>query len=236
MLDTLAPWPPEYTVRKSKRAKYIRLSVSAKGVEVVLPHACAYREADTMLQSKREWVQDQLRRFASEKPIIQDTELNDVFLRAVDQLWTIHYVADAKRTRLLQRENSTLVLFGDIEDKQRCQALVIDWIKKRAKQILIPWLTELSLEHDLPFNDVTIRGQSTRWGSCSSEKNINLNYKLLFLPERLVEHILLHELCHTKHMDHSERFWNRLQQLDPHCDLMEKQSRRAQKYVPRWVE
>jgi predicted metal-dependent hydrolase len=65
----------------------------------------------------------------------------------------------------------------------------------------------VSIQTSLPYNRVSIRGQKTRWGSCSSDKNINLNYKLLFLEPEFVKYIIIHELCHTIHLNHSREFW-----------------------------
>ncbi len=63
------------------------------------------------------------------------------------------------------------------------------------------------LGHDLDYNKVAIRNQSTRWGSCSSRKNLNFNYKIIFLPEHLIEYIIAHELCHLLEMNHGSNFW-----------------------------
>lgn len=66
----------------------------------------------------------------------------------------------------------------------------------------------LDLGHDLSFNRVAIRDTKTRWGSCSSKKNLNFNYRLALLPSYLVDYIVIHELCHLKEMNHKERFWS----------------------------
>ncbi len=81
-----------------------------------------------------------------------------------------------------------------------------------------------------------MRSQRTRWASCSAQKNVNLNLKLLFLPEDLVRYVLVHELCHTVHFDHSPEFWGLLSSLIPHCREMQRELRDAWKYVPAWLE
>lgn len=58
------------------------------------------------------------------------------------------------------------------------------------------------------FNKITIKNQKTRWGSCSRKGNLNYNYKLLFLPKRIADYIIVHELCHLKEFNHSRKFWN----------------------------
>ncbi len=86
-------------------------------------------------------------------------------------------------------------------------------LRFEAKRILPGKLKKLSEKHALPFADVKIQQSKTRWGSCSSKKNINLSYFLLLLPEHLVDYVLLHELVHTREMNHSARFWALLDRL-----------------------
>ena len=74
-------------------------------------------------------------------------------------------------------------------------------------------LVKNKLEHfnqfyNFKYNKVTIRNQSTRWGSCSRRGNINFNYKLALLPENLVDYVIVHELCHLGEFNHSKDFWN----------------------------
>lgn len=76
-----------------------------------------------------------------------------------------------------------------------------------ARRVLPDKLSLLSEKHGLPFNKVTIRRIRTRWGSCSTKKNISLSCYLLSLPDYLAEYVMLHELCHTVEMNHGEQFW-----------------------------
>jgi len=90
----------------------------------------------------------------------------------------------------------------------------------RAQEALFDRLVHFSKEYKLPYNRAAFRCQKTKWGSCSSQKNISLNVNIAFLPEHLQDYILLHELCHTRHMNHSSDFWA---QLDEYCDGNAKQ-------------
>ena len=79
--------------------------------------------------------------------------------------------------------------------------------RKEARKKIVKRLDELAQEHGFKYNRVSIRNQKTRWGSCSTKNNISLNVKLIRLPEKLFNYVIIHELIHTKHKNHNKRFW-----------------------------
>ena len=121
---------------------------------------------------------------------------------------------------------------GTIEEAKRFLQLKLLWIEKqlqkikqyaqvektidsnidieKAQQGLFDRLVLLSKHHNFSFNRITFRCQKTKWGSCSAKNNINLNVNIAFLPAPLQDYILLHELCHIRHKNHSRNFWSEL--------------------------
>ena len=100
--------------------------------------------------------------------------------------------------------------------------------RKIAKNLLSKRLAKLASKNNFEYNRVSIRNQKTRWGSCSSKNNINLNKKLLHLPSELIDYILLHELVHTRVKNHSKDFWNELETVVPNARTIDKQLREYQ--------
>jgi predicted metal-dependent hydrolase len=96
-------------------------------------------------------------------------------------------------------------------------------------------LEKISTAINLPFSQVSIRKQKTLWGSCSNSKNISLNYKLLFLPQPLMRYVLIHELCHTIHMNHSSKFWQLVGRFEPNYQNLDPQLREVWKIIPPWL-
>lgn len=92
-----------------------------------------------------------------------------------------------------------------------------------AKGIITGRLEELSGKYGFAYNKVFIRNQKTRWGSCSSMKNLSLNYKMALLPGRLMDYILLHELVHTRHPNHGRRFWDELEKIVGDAKALDRQ-------------
>jgi hypothetical protein len=130
----------------------------------------------------------------------------------------------------------TLLIHGAVENTDACSYTLSRWLQRKARAHLIPWLTHLSARHNLPIARVAVKSQRTRWGSCSERDGINLNQKLLFLPPPMVEQVMLHELCHTAHHNHSEQFWLFLQSLSPGCTSLEAELKTAWRYVPSWLD
>lgn len=127
-------------------------------------------------------------------------------------------------------------LLSDPSEKVAVANEISSLLKPMAKNLLLPLVASLSHLHGLRFQKVVVRGQKTLWGSCSSKGTISLNYKLLFLDRELVDYVVLHELAHTVHLNHSEKFWQLLLTLDVNARVRDKQLKEAAWQVPPWLE
>jgi len=87
--------------------------------------------------------------------------------------------------------------------------------KEEARHLILSRLLHFNQFYNFTYNRVAIRDQKSRWGSCSSKKNINFNYRILFIPPELADYIIVHELCHLGQMNHSRDFWNLVSKTIP---------------------
>lgn len=87
--------------------------------------------------------------------------------------------------------------------------------KDKARQFVLTRLEELNKQYGFVYRKIFIRANTSRWGSCSDRGNLNFDYRILFLPGRVQDYLLVHELCHLKEMNHSKRFWNLVAQAVP---------------------
>lgn len=92
-----------------------------------------------------------------------------------------------------------------------------DYLKNKeiARSLVEERVSKLNQFYDFPVNRIAIRDQKTRWGSCSSQNNLNFNYRIIFLPDDLVDYLVVHELCHLQEMNHSKHFWELVGQKIP---------------------
>ena len=221
-------------MRENHLARRVILRVpSANRLDVVVPRRFNRRRLPEIFQAHRDWIQRELQRVQALPAVAAPRQID---LRSIDQLWRLKYLDDGglpsspeeAAGRILEVDRDA----GDVEAVARD---LNGWLQQKARAHLAPWLRKVSVETGIPFQKITIRGQATRWGSCSKQHNISLNRSLLFLPPPLVRHVFLHELCHVKRLDHSPTFWRLLQEMEPKSRALEAEVRQANRYVPSWV-
>lgn len=233
-MDTLDNWPPVYTVKRSTRARYARLRICQyNGLEIIIPKRFNLNNIPLILQEKRNWILQHLPKNLEALSNDSPTELN---FAAINEIWKITYTLQNTNKISLKQENFNLHLIGDIDNKELVKKILLKFLNLKATQSLLPWLKEVSLKANLPYTKASVRYAKMRWGSCNAEKSISLNCKLLFLPKNLTEHILLHELCHTIHLNHSKNFWQLLAKLDENFLLHDKLLRKMNLPNLAWLE
>ena len=237
-MTEILDWPPSYTIKKHPRARHVKLKASIhRGLEVVVPPRFNQKNIPAVLEENKNWIQKQLEKIQvrlQQAPVEKLPET--MLLSAIQQKWLVHYIkSDNKKLRLISRPQQELVLMGNIEDKTACKKMLARFAKTQAKTHLISELRMLSEQLQLSFKKVVIRGQQTLWGSCSVDKAINLNYKLLFLPPHLAKHVMIHELCHTIYLNHSAKFWRLVAKFDENWKEHTRELRRADQHMPMWL-
>ncbi len=225
---------PAYRVRVSARARRLQLKVSPLGtVEVVVPRNCRPDAITAFVQTHQAWLQRSLTRLALERarrPELSTLAPAQVELAACAETWQVDYVS-APRLRV-RGDAASRCLHVAGPDEAAARRGLQGWLTRRARTVLVPWLAQLSEQTGLPFARVAIRAQKTRWGSCSSRGTLSLNRNLLFLPAPLVEYLFIHELCHTREMNHSPRFWQLVEGFEPEYRAREAALSQASSDVP----
>jgi predicted metal-dependent hydrolase len=128
-----------------------------------------------------------------------------------------------------------LEIHGDLTRTALVRRLLQRFTTRQARAALGRRLGELSAATGLVYRRVQIRRQRTRWGSCSRQGTICLNACLLFQPPEVVDYLLLHELAHTRHMDHSRRFWALVARLAPDWRALDAALMSGWREVPAWM-
>ena len=196
----------------NERAKHIRVRILPNSLRVTLPVRATQKEAMNFIDSIRQKL------IAKQKTLHEKREKNAIFIDENSSLKTLTFRVEVKRAT---RENVFFSLKGDVlfieipqnancveENVQKSIWNGINFFLRREAKRLLPQQTAiLAKMHNFSFSSVKIQSSKSRWGSCSSKKTINLSFYLLLLPQHLIDYVILHELCHTKEMNHSVKFW-----------------------------
>lgn len=234
LLNHNVPWPPPYTLRKHQRARRVIFKASRQhGLEVTVPVRFNMRELPVILETHKNWIMQQLLQCLRPLDV---TPPSVIVLAACEQNWRVQYYRLQSRLRFLERPDGELALLGDTDDSVACKRLLKRWVRAKAQQFLHARTAAISERTGLRYSKLTIRAQKSRWGSCGSDGAINLNYKLIFLPAHLTDHIIIHELSHTVHMNHSKRFWAMVGRHDPRYREHRQAMRGADSYIPDWLQ
>ena len=229
---------PDYELRISRRARHMRIKVTPLGeVVVVIPASIDPATVPRLLEKKRAWLQRVLQRVTERQqtaPVSHTLRPDCIELAAINEVWQVDYASQSKRKPMVSIPGRRLILNAELSSRSNA-AYLRDWLQQRARQVLPAWLQQTSEEVGLPFTKTQIRGQKTRWGSCSSRQTISLNRNLLLLPAATVRYLFIHELCHTQHMNHSASFWQLVAELMPDYKQHENRLREATRTLPLWT-
>ncbi len=225
---------PQYTVRYSKRAKYVRLSISPeKGLEIILPIKSSADCIPALLKDKQHWINKHVDKLT---PKIKPNLPESIYLQAMGLKLNVRYIALNYKTVKATLIKDSLNVVGNVKNETLVKEALLLEIKTIAKKHFLSQAQQLAKKYNFSYQQIKIRAQKTRWGSCSTKGNINLNYKLIFMPPSYLHYVLLHEFTHTKIMNHSVKFWKTLEQVLPNSKFHDQQMKSAHKYIPQWSD
>ncbi len=223
-------------VRRSARAKRLALRVFPHGlVEVVAPLRAAERSIERFVRSNAAWIEKARGGFRATHAELGLAPPTEIRLAALDQRWQVEYLPGRPRLAAQVEPGEYRLSLSGPEDAHWRRRRLRAWLMSMARATLLPWLATVSEEAALPYAGATVRRQRSRWGSCSARRTISLNCALLFIEPALVRHLFLHELAHTRHLDHSPKFWRLVATLDPDFELLDRRLRDAWRAVPAWL-
>ncbi len=186
-----------YRVRRSERARRVRVTVDAEGVEVVLPRRAAERDAAAAVRELAPWIQRRVREQQDARDAVAARGDTVPYLGE-----TLHIQPQAGRIRVHRRGDVLLAPAGP--DRA---AAIERWYRRAARGEITPRLQRACALAGSSYSTLTIRGQRTRWASCSRTGAMSFNWRLLLAPEAVLDYVVWHEVCHLQVMDHSPHFW-----------------------------
>lgn len=208
----------EVNIRHSAKAKRISIRLKPfEGVSLVIPKDGSIKDGVRFLHEKRTWIKTNLQKLEEKEQKLTIFNENTSFKT---RSFALKVSKHSKSNIRLHLKNGLLQVFypetvsvahPDIQETIRYG--IEEALRHEAKRFLPGRLTWLAEQHSISYRNITIKNLKSRWGSCSAQNNINLNLHLMRLPDKLIDYVLLHELCHVHEKNHGPHFWARLDMM-----------------------
>jgi len=218
---------PLYLYRR-RGQRTLRLSVQNGEIRLSGPALVSHREMLDFLESKRDWVLGILERNALRKrellqphhgpfePVLFFGDQKPLLILSDPALPDDRVHIDIEGDQLLIKTHHWSQELADMpENREGVHELVRRWLQAQARSYLTQRVVELATEHGFSYARLFIRSQTTKWGTCSSKKNLSLNWKLIQCPPEVIDYLIIHELSHLRELNHSARFWSLVAHLYP---------------------
>ena len=198
-----------YAVQRSSRARYARIEVDADGVRVIVPERMPLREVEPFVAGKQRWIERTLRRYRQaevEAPLVQLVDGGSVPYLGEDLTLRVRVEPGRVRPHVARRGGELRVAVGSSG-----QAAVRDalerWYRRQAREEVADRLDDATARAGTEYASLSIRGQRTRWASCSNRGGMSFNWRLLLAPVEILDYVVEHEVAHLEVLGHSRRFW-----------------------------
>jgi predicted metal-dependent hydrolase len=223
-----------WSVRQSARARRLSVRVFRNGgVEIVVPPRTSPHRVSTFVSEHREWIERQRKRAVPQ--IDWPLPPTSLSLFAIGEEWGCSCTAAMGRTRVRELAGQQLQIRGMHPDRERVRHVLLRWLVKHAEASFEAPLRALARTMGLQAGELQIRCQRTRWGSCSRRGTISLNVCLLFQRPEVLRYLMIHELSHLRHMNHSARFWAEVARYEPNWKALDRELQQGWRRVPGWI-
>ncbi len=218
----------EVKIVKSPRTKNINISIKPfKGIRVSVPMHVSFHDAEAIVYKKTGWLKKSQQKISK---LENNVTLFNENTNYKTKSHTLRIQSDNRSTTSVVVSNKFINIkypVGKNIEESGIQSAIREGIeralRKEAKEHLPRRVAELSGKYGFKYRNVYIKNLKTRWGSCSSKGNINLNIHLMRLPENLIDLVILHELAHTIELNHSKKFWAILDKIFGNAKLKDKE-------------
>ncbi len=201
-----------YILKRSPRAKCVRLEVRVEtGLTVVIPRSYMLEKIPDLLRQKWRWLSRKLAEYGKGQQSAKSLEDGDTIPYLGRGLEVVIRHSDGESVSIEQDRLVVSLRAGN----DGLGTVLEQWYRMQATQLIGEKANKLAADLGLKYGRLTIRGQRTRWGSCSPTGNLSFNWKLMMAPELVIDYVILHELAHLKELNHTKRFWQLVGQYCP---------------------
>ncbi len=205
------------TYRTDRRARSIRIKIEATGsVIVVSPPFTPKFIVTSFVNRQQAWISAQLAKLASAPQRLRAQTPTTLLVFGKSYTKQVLYQADQPSGVTILGNR---VMINPIDAQTEPTQMINRFLKSTAAHYIPARVAQLASTMQTTYGAITLRQQKTRWGSCSSQGNLNFNWRLVHFEPKIIDYVIIHELAHRTHMNHSKAFWNLVEQYDPEYRL-----------------
>ena len=198
---------PNKIIRSKRKTLSLTINENAELI-IRAPKRLSIEKIQDFINEKENWINRKKRLIENQ---IKDVTSNHNKLLYLGNLFPINVEQNASKELFFTGEE----FIANSIEPDSLSLSIKKWYKNKFKEIALPIVAYFANKHNLMVNQVRIKNQKTMWGSCSSKNNINLNYLLLMAPMGVIDYVIVHELVHTIHRNHSTDFWDSVESIMP---------------------
>ena len=221
--------PLVYSLRRSERAKTTRIVVKPDKIEVVAPPKVSERRIKAFVAAQQDWIKAAVLRVADRAqavPSLAPTYYTDgVTIPYQGRQIPLQLHTDNRKTTRIQLHNehgfiaNLPIGLSDTQSSESIRLILVRWMKNQARLQAGSLIEKHAPRFALFPRSLKIKTQKSRWGSCGPHNDLNLNWLLMLAPPEVFEYVVIHELCHIKHKNHSQDFWQLVSKHYPDYQL-----------------
>lgn len=215
MKEMNKPYEFEYTITRSKR-KTVSLIVERNGsLRILAPLKYPEQNIMRFISEKQSWIRKKLSELEVDKKKRPSFEEGSHIAFMGDTLKIVYHVVQKKSEEFVCIVDDVLHYNLRNFSYESMLKVTEQWYRQQATLLFQERVAHFNTYLDRKPSKITIKTQQKRWGTCTSKGHVLLNWRLILAPLEVIDYVILHELCHLYHMDHSKRFWDLVAKVDP---------------------
>lgn len=209
-----------YRVVRSAAAKRLRVRVGPAGIEVIQPVGRTGDDVSTFLSRNAAWLLNQLRRAERLRSVRRPKKRNveEILFRGVPTRVRVEESRNRARCNMVAMANGEILVYRGGKSSTLPYRSLETWLRKQARDAIAAQLTRVTAQLRQQPARVYVMGQRTKWGNCSSRRNLSFNWRLILAPDFVLRYLVTHEAAHLAVPDHSAKFWLMVQSLCPETE------------------
>ena len=220
----------EIVVKKRSLAKTVSLKIAPDGrIQITMPPYAPLLAAKALIKTSRKQIRELASQYREKLSYTENQQIgksHHLLIQKTAKPSSVKIVG----TQILVEINEAESV-ESAANQQLIRSKILIALRKEAKSYLPRRLSFLAEEHGFSFARSKITHSSSRWGSCSSSGTISLNIGMMNLPFELIDYVIIHELCHTRHMNHSTKFWDEVAKFDPYYKIHRNELKKYSPYI-----